>query len=94
LSEKLEALLQSLREAQKLYDYKKGIIHFCVDCMEVYVEDWRKHLNHTTTFTDVDHDGIGEWISALEWVKKKVLKSRGYFPGNNHTKSEVKIGPT
>jgi hypothetical protein len=71
LSEKLEALLQSLRKAQKLYDYKGGAVHFCIDCMKVYDEDWKKHLNHTTTFTDVDQDGIGEWISALEWVKKR-----------------------
>jgi hypothetical protein len=72
---KLNALLQSLRKAQKLYDYKKGTVYFCIDCMKTYDEDWREHFYHTTTFTDCDHDGIGEWISALEWVRKEVLKS-------------------
>jgi hypothetical protein len=26
---------------------------------------------HTVVLTDVDHDGIGEWIRCLEWVKRK-----------------------
>jgi hypothetical protein len=33
--------------------------------------DYRRHGGHTVTFTDVDHDGIGEWIAALEWVKRR-----------------------
>jgi uncharacterized Zn ribbon protein len=75
LSEKLEKLLQQLRKAQELYDYRKGAVYFCIDCMKTYSDDeLKEHLNHRTTFTDVDHDGIGEWISALEWVKEVKLK--------------------
>jgi uncharacterized OB-fold protein len=69
----LNTLLRSLREAKELCDRGWDIIHFCVDCGRVFnpSKELALHEGHTTTFTDVDHDGIGEWITALEWIKRK-----------------------
>jgi uncharacterized protein (DUF983 family) len=72
---KLEKLLKALREAGKLFD-GINVVNFCIDCMKPYSEnELSKHLNHNTIFTDVDHDGIGEWIAALEWVKREMQTS-------------------
>jgi ribulose 1,5-bisphosphate carboxylase large subunit-like protein len=68
--ERLEKLLEALREAEKLFDEGRSyFVEFCVDCGRVYEEsEFEEHLNHTRTFTCVDHDGIGEWIACLQWV--------------------------
>jgi hypothetical protein len=74
--ERLEKLLEALREAEKLFDEGRSyFVEFCVDCGRVYgVSEFEEHLNHTRTFTSVDHDGIGEWIACLQWVLKQLTK--------------------
>jgi hypothetical protein len=51
-----------------------GHLYFCIDCQTTYdpVGD-SEHDDHTVTYTDVDHDGIGEWVKPLKWIKKEVL---------------------
>jgi hypothetical protein len=71
--ERLDALLHALREARELFNRSRYVVNFCVDCMAAFdwPGDYRRHEGHTVTFTDVDHDGIGEWIAVLEWLKRR-----------------------
>jgi hypothetical protein len=89
MSEKIDRLLQALKDADKL---EGGIIHFCIDCMEVFRVDvdrlfkdnkigeelakWReKHRGHLTAHAGPDEDELAAWIEALEWVKREVLRN-------------------
>jgi hypothetical protein len=72
----LDRLIEKLEEASEKWGYHMGYLYFCIDCQTTYdpIED-SKHDDHTITYTDVDHDGIGEWVKALKWVKKEVLNN-------------------
>jgi hypothetical protein len=68
----IKELLARLKEAEK--KFCEGFpeverVDFCVDCMKIYdSKEYKDHSLHTTTFTDFEHDGVGEWVRALEKV--------------------------
>jgi hypothetical protein len=83
--EKLDALLTSLEKAtlEPIQPNKRTVmIHFCVDCMKQidWPKEYKDHEGHTIIFTDIAHDGIGEWIKALKWIKKQWGKEHEKMP--------------
>lgn len=70
----IDGLIEGLRKALKMFEAGADMVFFCVDCVKIVGFDERdEHYSkgHTVVFTDVDHDGIGEWIRCLEWVRRK-----------------------
>jgi hypothetical protein len=71
----VEELLKELKVAKHVYDLYGGPVHVCIDCGRwVPEEEWLKgeHDNHLYTFTNCDHDGVGEWLRCLNWLLKRV----------------------
>jgi len=67
--EELTKLLEELEKARRKHN-QGGITRFCISCMKTYEVGDNSHDNHITTFTDIDHDGISEWIKALKYIKR------------------------
>jgi 2'-5' RNA ligase len=80
--EELKKLLKELKKARRKW-WWSGVseTHFCINCMREF--DWtdyaeyKKHEDHITTVTNAEHDGIGEWIRAVEWVLYGKTKKKG-----------------
>jgi hypothetical protein len=70
----IDELIEELKKALDRFETGADMVFFCVDCLKIVDIDGRdEHYSkgHTVVFTDVDHDGIGEWIRCLEWIKRK-----------------------
>jgi len=69
--QEIRKLLEVLEEADKLYERRYPDIvkvEVCVDCCKIISDEddcWRRHR---TIVTNIDHDGVGEWIRTLKWV--------------------------
>jgi hypothetical protein len=86
----IKELLARLKDAEKFYEDnfpKVGQVDFCIDCMKIYdsTKEYKDHSLHTTTFTDFEHDGIGEWIKALEKIMEIFAVDK-----NGYSRKEVK----
>ena len=71
----IDKLIEELKKALDMFEAGSGVVFFCVDCVKIVEENERdEHYSrgHTVVLTDIDHDGIGEWIRCLEWVKKRL----------------------
>jgi predicted class III extradiol MEMO1 family dioxygenase len=68
--EAVELLLEFLQEVYEWRKKKKTyvIVEVCVDCGVVVDATDFSHFKHTAVWTDIDHNGIGEWIEALKWM--------------------------
>jgi len=77
--EEIRRLLEALKEAWDNFedsDFKP--VDFCVDCRKIVTGEEASHSvkGHTVVFSDWEHDGIGEWIRALEWVLGEEAKEK------------------
>jgi hypothetical protein len=68
----IDKLIEELKKALNKFDEGADMVFFCVDCMRVVNGEEDEHYDkkHTVILTNIDHDGIGEWIRCLEWVKR------------------------
>jgi len=69
-----EELLKELEVAERVFNLYGGVVHVCITCRRwLPEEEWLRgeHDGHLWTFTDCDHDGIGEWIKCLSWLLKR-----------------------
>ena len=72
---KIEFLEDVLEELERRGAW---MVHVCIDCEKVdfghkYFDTWEcERRGHKVIFTDVSHNGIGEWISCLKWVLEKM----------------------
>jgi len=71
---KIEEILALLRRAtvEDPYD-NRYVREVCIDCGKI-IDYWHdeEHYGHITVATNDEHDGIGEWIDALEWVLREM----------------------
>jgi hypothetical protein len=66
LLRKLGKVEQDLRLTRKA--------RFCIDCLkDLNDEEWIRHEpSHLIVTSNIDHDGVWEWVRCLNWVKKKI----------------------
>jgi hypothetical protein len=74
----IDELLNNLIKVDNVRKIYGGMVIFCVDCMrwidenELVGED---HTEHLTVFSNIDHDGILEWIRCLRYLREKIKSS-------------------
>ena len=66
---KIEKEIQEMIKALEAIDSKGyHIREFCIQCKKVMPIAHYFDTEHKSIFSDVEHDGIGEWIDCLKWI--------------------------
>jgi hypothetical protein len=73
LEREVDLLLRKLGEVEKDLQLT-GRARFCLDCFKVLDdEEWISHeSSHLIITSNIDHNGVWEWLRCLGWVKKKI----------------------